>query len=332
LVLCGCAKTQLRTDQCWSAFPTLSSAAFPTLKADIKHLQKAPQAMATLSTETVHTGKSRSMACHSAVTVSSFLVALSVVSCSSVPLKQSGSLSSYNRLGPAEGRLGKSRIFVDAAALSTVTTVAILPSAVSPSAASKVKNTSEDKLVSNALDRALCIGLSDKYHVVRAGEPADLVVRAMITDIVPTGKVAAGISKVTTLGTSAVLPIGIPRLPIGLGGLAVEAEAVDKTGVQRAAIVWARGANSITNSARVSEVGDAYGLAGTFASDFSKMLVKGKRASGISLPSGQKLKSEFGGAPKYAACDAFGRAPGVGGFVADAVGAPPSWTDDAQPH
>jgi Protein of unknown function (DUF3313) len=277
--------------------------------------------------------KEASKISHPVLTVFSLALGLGVVSCSSVPLTESGSLSSYNRLGPAEGKLTKTRTYVDTPALLSAKTVAILPANIAPKAAEKIKKASEDKLVSNALDRALCVGLSDKYRVVGPGEPADITVRAMITDIVPTGKVAAGISKVATLGTSAVLPVGVPRLPIGLGGLAVEAEAVDASGVQRAAIVWSRGANSITNSARISEVGDAYGLAGSFASDFAKMLVKGKPESGVSLdlPSGQKLKSQFGGAPKYAACDAFGRAPGVGGFVAGAVGAPPSWTDDAQP-
>jgi len=39
------------------------------------------------------------------------------------------------------------------------------------------------------------------------------------------------------LGSSAVLPVSVPRLPIGLGGLAVEAEAVDSAGVQLAGIL-----------------------------------------------------------------------------------------------
>lgn len=284
-------------------------------------------------TETASVGWAQSIICHFALRGVPLVLALGVAGCASVALTQSGALSSYNRLGPVEGSVSKSRTFVDAPALMAASTVTIIPTKVSPQAIAKIKNTGEDKLVSNALDRALCIGLSDKYRVVRPGEPADITVRATITDIVPTGKVAAGVSKVATLGTSAVLPVGVPRLPIGLGGLAVEAEALDAAGVQHAAIVWSRGANSITNSARISEVGDAYGLAGTFANDFSRILVKGKTTSGVSLdlPSGQKLKSEFGGAPKYAACDAFGRAPGVSGFVAGAVGAPPSWTDDAQP-
>lgn len=259
------------------------------------------------------------------------MLGFGVAGCSSVPLKEAGSLTSYSRLGPVEGRVTKSRSFADTPALLAARSVSIEPARIAPGAAAGVNEPAQDRLVANALDRALCIGLSDRYRVVPPGETADLTVRATITDIVPTGKVAAGVSKVATLGSSAVLPVGVPRLPIGLGGLAVEAEAVDAAGQQRAAIVWSRGANSITNSPRVSEIGDAYGLAGTFAGEFSRMLVKGERPAGIDLdlPSGQRLKSQLGGAPKYAACDAFGRAPGVGGFVASAVGAPPSWADKA---
>lgn len=225
--------------------------------------------------------------------------------------------------------MSKSRIFLDTPALVSAHTVAISPTRLSPLAYSRIHDAGGDKLVSNALDRALCIDLSDKYLVVAPGEPADITVKTVITDIVPTGKAAAGLSTVTSLGTSVVLPVGLPRLPIGLGGLAVEAEALDAQGVQRAAIVWSRGANSITTKARVSEVGDAYSLASSFASQFSEMLVKGRKTSALSLslPSGQKLKSQLGGKPKNAACELYGRAPGIGGALAGVVGAPPSWTD-----
>jgi hypothetical protein len=59
------------------------------------------------------------------------------------------------------------------------------------------------------------------------------------------------------------------------------------------------------------------------------MLVSGKEPKGLdlTLPSGQRLNSALGGKPKYAACDAFGRSPGLVGIVADKVGAPPEWTD-----
>jgi hypothetical protein len=41
----------------------------------------------------------------------------------------------------------------------------------------------------------------------------------------------------------------------------------------------------------------------------------------------RKIKSFFGGKPKYEACDTFVRQPGISGMVAGAAGAPPEWTD-----
>lgn len=249
--------------------------------------------------------------------------------CTSVPLKESGTLSSYSQLSPAKGTFTKSRTFVDAQGLATVRTVAVLPSTFSFDAASRIKTAQDRSLVTNALDRAVCVALSDKYQLVPAGQPADLTVRTVVTDIVPTNKTMAGVSTAVSLGSSLALPVGIPRLPAGLGGLAVEAEAVDSNGSQRAAVVWSKGANSITNNARVSEVGDAYSLAANFGKYFSRMLLTGKEPKGLdlSLPSAQRMNSALGGKPKYAACDAFGRSPGLAGMVADKFGAPPQWTD-----
>jgi hypothetical protein len=256
-------------------------------------------------------------------------VLLMMAGCTSVALKEGGTLTTYNQLSPVKGNITKSRTFVDARALSGVKTVAIMPSTFSSSAASRIKTSQDRALVTNALDRAVCIALSDKYQMVPTGQPADLTVRAVVTDIVPTNKTMAGVSTAVSLGSSLALPVGIPRLPAGLGGLAVEAEAIDSTGTQRAAVVWSKGANSITNNARVSEVGDAYSLASNFGKYFSRMLLTGKEPKGIdlSLPSAQRLNSALGGKPKYAACDAFGRSPGLAGIVADKVGAPPQWTD-----
>jgi hypothetical protein len=256
-------------------------------------------------------------------------VILIVSGCTSVPLKEGGTLTSYNQLSPAKGNFTKSRTFVDAQGLATVKTVAIVPATFSFNAASRIKAVQDRSLVTNALDRAACVVLSDKYQLVPPGQPADLTVRTVVTDIVPTNKTMSGVSTAVSLGSSLALPVGIPRLPVGLGGLAVEAEAIDRTGAQRAAVVWSKGANSITNNARVSEVGDAYSLAANFGKYFSRMLVTGKEPKGldISLPSGQQMKSALGGKPKYVACDAFGRSPGLAGMVADKFGAPPQWTD-----
>ncbi|SDP39337.1 DUF3313 domain-containing protein [Phyllobacterium sp. OV277] len=256
-------------------------------------------------------------------------VVLVVGGCTSVPLKEAGTLTSYDRLGTAKGKFTKSRSFIDGASLAGMKTVKIVPTAYAFGASSRVSRAEDRALVANALDRAVCVALSDKYQVVGLNQPADLTVRTVVTDIVPTNKTIAGVSTAVSLGSSAVLPIGVPRLPAGLGGLAVEAEAIDHNGTQRAAVVWSKGANSITNSARVSDVGDAYSLASNFGNYFSRMIVTGKEPSGVqfALPSGQKMNSMFGGKPKYAACEMFGRAPGLMGAVGSKLGAPPSWTD-----
>lgn len=254
---------------------------------------------------------------------------LAVTGCASVPLKEGGTLTSYGNLGAPKGTLAKKRLYVDGRHLVTVKTVSIVPTTFSFSAASRIKSEADRSLVSNALDRALCVALSDKYQMVSAGQPADLTIRSVVTDIVPTNKAMAGVATAVTVGTGFVLPVSVPRLPFGLGGLAVEAEAVGGGGIQSAAMVWARGANSIQDNPRISEVGDAYGLASKFASDFSRMLISGKEPKGLnlSLPSRQRMQSWLGGKPKYPACDAFGRAPGLAGVVAAKYGAPPEWTD-----
>lgn len=256
-------------------------------------------------------------------------LALFLSGCTAVPLTEAGTLTSYSQLSPAKGKFTKSRSFVDGQRLATVRTVAVMPATFSFYAASRIKAEQDRRLVANALDRAVCVALSDKYELVAPGQRADLTVRAVVTDIVPTNKTIAGVSTAVSLGSSLALPVGIPRLPAGLGGLAVEAEAIDRSGSQLAAVVWSKGANSITNNARVSEVGDAYSLAASFGKYFSRILIVGKEPKGpdVSLPSGQRIKSALGGKPKYAACDAFGRSPGLAGVIADKVGAPPQWTD-----
>jgi len=249
--------------------------------------------------------------------------------CSSVPLTEGTTLTSAGQLTASKGQFTKTRTFVDAKSLAAARTVAIIPTTFSFAASSRIKNPRDRSLVTNALDRAVCVALSDRYAIVPAGQPADLAVRAVVAGVVPTNKAAAGAATAVSLGSSFVLPVSLPRIPIGLGGLAVEAEAVDPTGTPRAAVLWSKGANSFTSKPRVSEVGDAYGLANNFGKYFARILSTGKepKAMDLSLPSGQSMRSALGGKPKYVACEAFGRAPGLAGVIATQVGAPPQWTD-----
>lgn len=248
--------------------------------------------------------------------------------CTSVPLSEGTSLGSYAGMSPSGGTLTKAKLRVEPARVLAAQTVRIVPTSTLIGSRDFVPK--DLALVTNAIDRALCTGLSDRFEVVAASQPADLIVHATVTDIVATNRTAAAGSIVASLGGSvAGLGVPIPRLPIGLGGLAIEVEAVDKDGSQRASMLWSRGANMITTKARVSAVGDAYSLSSAFAADFSRMLIKGKDPfKGMpAIPSMQRLRASLGGDPKYDACKAFGTAPGIPGIVAARLGLPPTWTD-----
>ncbi|WP_234709107.1 DUF3313 domain-containing protein [Rhizobium rhizogenes] len=261
------------------------------------------------------------------------LLALSLGGCAAVPLEQANSLTSYDGLTSNKGRLTKANYKVAPTDLASTKTIYIEPTAVSGAAALSIKKSSDQALVANVISRALCVGVSDRFVVVERKEDADLVVHATITRIVPTNATVAGLSTVASLGANFVVPVPVPRLPMGLGGLSVEAEATTRDGRQVGAMVWAKGANFVTTNARVSQIGDAYSLAASFGGDFSKMLVTGKTPfKGLpKIPSGQRIKSDLGGKPKYPACEKFGRSPGLKDFAASQVGMPPSWTDKQRP-
>ncbi len=265
-----------------------------------------------------------------------------ISACATVPLQQTGSLSSYERLQPADSKFNgrKSLVHVDKDAVLAARTVLIVPTSYAAAAASSKLSDRDRRLVANAVDRSVCIALSDRFDVVLPPQQADLAVHVTIANIVPTDETAAATTKVLDIGkdvlsNTGVLETSVPipsvRVPIGLGGIALEGEAVDPAGRQMAAMMWAKGASSFFgNETRISPVGDAYELAVDFGDDFSELLVTGAdpfKFKWPSLPYMHRLKSKFGAAPKEAACDEFGRT-GVTDMVAGRFGLPPEWTDD----
>lgn len=259
------------------------------------------------------------------------LLAVSLSGCASVALEEGGTLTSYQRLTPSHGALTKSRQYIDDRALAAARSVAIVPTRVAETA--RAEFTAEQvKLVTNAVDRALCRELTRRYQVVP--KQADLTVRVVITGMTATDTTAAGVSAAANIGGSVVsavtgVPLPLPRLPLGLGALAVEAEAVTLQGGQIAALMWARGADAITTKARVAAEGDAHTLATEFAADWAKLLVTGKDPIANAMPmmpSQQSVGEYFGGAPQNV-CAAFGRNPGLGNTLGTSLGLPPSWTD-----
>jgi hypothetical protein len=265
-------------------------------------------------------------------------VLLSTGGCATVPFEQSGSLSSYKSLAQSDGILTRARISANKDQLLAAKTIRLTPTSFSESAVSAGLSEVQRNMVANAIDRSMCIALADRFHIAAAGEPADLSIRAVITYVGLTDETAAGVSRAASVGVSIVekvfvpvpVPIPTPRIPIGLGALAVEAEALDQTHLQQAAMVWARGADAFLSKPKVSTAGDAYDLASSFASDFSKLLVTGSSPFQTlpSLPSVHGISAMFGGPPKESACEVFGRGPGVPGLIGGLVGLPPEWTDN----
>jgi Protein of unknown function (DUF3313) len=265
-----------------------------------------------------------------------FLMPLIAACAASVPLEQAGLLSSYHDLAPSSGVLTQAQVRVNRDEILAAKTIRITPTSLSAAVAEAKLSEAQLRLIANAVDRSLCTGLNDRFQIVPSAQAADLTVHAFITRIVPTDETAAAASKAISVGTSVatavtVVPVPVPslRIPIGLGGLALEAEAVDRTGSQKAAMVWARGADSLTSRPRVSSAGDAYDLATSFGADFSKLLVTGASPFKTlpSLPSMRRVGSLLGVAPKESACEPFGRGPGVAGLVGGMIGLPPEWTD-----
>jgi hypothetical protein len=258
--------------------------------------------------------------------------------CATAPMDPGGSLNSYEGLAPSGGILTKSLVRVSKEDVLAAKTVQIMPTAFPKAAGQAGFSDKQRRIVANAADRALCIGLSDRFQVVGVSEPADLTVHAIIIQVKPTDEVAAGVSRAASFVPAALGvpgPVPVPRLPIGLGSLSIEAEAIDRRGHQKAAMIWGRGADPLTTSPRVSGIGDAYDFAARFGNDFSWLLVKGSSPfSGPfgqqppSLPSFERISTSLGGKPKYTACEAFGRNPGLMDIIGGKAGLPPEWTDD----
>jgi len=215
--------------------------------------------------------------------------------CAPARLVPGASLTSYAALAPSDGMVTKSKLHVDKEAVLAARTIKIVPTTFPSHIAPKLSD-QQRLLVANVVNRALCVSLTDRFTVVPTDSDADLTVRAAVTHATETDEIAAAASVATAIGSKFVdfgtsVPIPIPRVPIGLGDLSLEAEATDMSGSQKAAMLWGKGATVFFSKPRVSKSSDAYDLAAAFAEDFSYLLVKGKTPFGapdIELPSWQK--------------------------------------------
>src|SRR5579859_2413138 len=106
---------------------------------------------------------------------------LLTASCATVPFEQTGSLSSYGGLAGSDGLLTKARISVNKTDILAATTARIVPTSFSAPASMAGLSDMQRGMVANTIDRLMCTGLSDRFRIVPANEPADLRVHAVIT-------------------------------------------------------------------------------------------------------------------------------------------------------
>ena len=248
--------------------------------------------------------------------------------CATSSVTQTGAISSYDRLQAVKTTRTKAGIVADGPALAAARSVRIQPVTYGADAGvGEGVSAAESALIANLVGRTLCVKLSNRYDIVAYPAPADLTIRAVITRMTPTNRTAAAASLPLR---AAGMVVGLPfpgRFPVGLGSFAAEGEAVDARGAQRAAMVWARGADMFTNRARVSRIGDAYALSNAFAGDFAALIITAKN------PLHDIPPMPFGTRPRPVSliCDAYGKANAANGFVAGYVGAPPGWTEGKRP-
>lgn len=260
--------------------------------------------------------------------------------CGTILLNETGSLTRYDRLTASSETTTRLKLYADGPALSKARTVRIVPTEFPEAVSGGSLTDGERRLIANAADRALCYELSLRYDVVSTRR-SDLTVRAVVTRVASTDVPAAGATLAASAGISIASQLGvgfatsvgrvpIPRVPIGLGSLTVEAEALDRRNEQRAAMVWGGAANAFTNQARFSPASDAYDLAGEFGQDFGGFLATGVNpfAAPYAIPNYDRLRvTVLGERPLDPDCERFGRAPGIDGILGDYVGLPPDWTD-----
>jgi hypothetical protein len=148
-----------------------------------------------------------------AARVTMLCTALGLAGCATAPMTQSGALASYQTLSESNGVLAKSVLNVDKDAVLAASTIRIMPTSFSGQA-NEVLSDEQRRLVANAVDRALCLNLSERFTVVAPYEKADLTTRTFITQATATDPVAAGASKVVSAVPGALgVPVPVPRLP-----------------------------------------------------------------------------------------------------------------------
>lgn len=202
-----------------------------------------------------------------------FVLALAGLStaCAATDIQREQTLSDYDRLVPAERRLIPVREFVAADSLMEVSAIHIPMAGVVDGV---VEDSGVDperfERVAGKLNQTLCRRLArGGFTVTTEPEQASHRIALTITGFETSNPVTAGASELLSFAVPG--PIS-PRIPIGVGALAVEGEMLDREGQQIAAMQWSS-RNHLISGGGFSQITDGFALAQVFADGFGDLIV-----------------------------------------------------------
>lgn len=197
------------------------------------------------------------------------VTALGLGACASVPTQRPGAFAPEHALTRvADERHRQIERYVDQRALRGSPRIALPQVRLADGAHGDRIDAQQAALVANHAARSACLGLAPHARLQPDAAEGAIDTQLVVTAIEPTSGAAAGASSVVDY----FVP-GPARLPVGLGGLAVEAELRDLQAGQLALVRWARGANAVTDNAKLSPIGDAWQLAGRFGKELARLLL-----------------------------------------------------------
>ena len=205
-----------------------------------------------------------------------FFLAFLATGCAATGLQQTDTLSDYRNLQPGERRLLQVREWVDPQALQSVDAIYLPQAGIVPGVieGSGVDPDRFNRVVGK-LTQTMCRRLArGGFEITDDPALASHQLRMTVTGFETTNRVSAGASRL--IGFAIPGPLS-PRIPIGIGALAVEGEMLDSSDAQIAALAWSS-RNHLVSSGGFSEIGDGYALAQVFADSFGDLIVEARNS------------------------------------------------------
>jgi hypothetical protein len=201
-------------------------------------------------------------------------IILFVGACATAPPTRTGFIEDPATLTRVEGTVrAQADTRSDPAKLSQIATITIVPTIVAQGVTLPDSlDASAVQQVLSELDRQMCFELSKRFTIASEDQASQATkISAAITGLQVTNPTAS----VASAAISRLIPgPGSVRLPVGRGGLSIEARAMlpGEAG-EAGAMAWSRGSGVLMDKGSLSEVGDAHRYTREFAETFAKFLV-----------------------------------------------------------